>query len=196
MESLNNSKGYVFDNVLGMDELLWIYHLLIESPYWSLARRSTDGQRRRHLVPFVGFPGLEIETEGVIQNEFLAGYFRSIAFRLKSRFHREFNIRLPPEVRRIHVGAKSSYSKTAFHIDSNVETDWTILGFLNPVWNAKDGGEFYLEDEKIEYKAGRFIVFPSSIEHDGGYVVNETISYWRVAVNIILREPDTKLPLV
>ena len=196
MESLNNSKGYVFDNVLGMDELLWIYHLLIESPHWSLARRSTDGHRRRHLVPFVGFPGLEIETEGVIQNEFLAGYFRSITFRLNSRFHREFNTRLPPEVRRIHVGAKSSYSKTAFHIDSNVETDWTILGFLNPVWNAKDGGEFYLEDEKIEYKAGRFIVFPSSIEHDGGYVVNETISYWRVAVNIILREPDTKLPLV
>jgi hypothetical protein len=97
-------------------------------------------------------------------------------------------------VRRIHVGAKSSYSKTAFHIDSSVETDWTILGFLNPVWNAKDGGEFYLEDEKIEYKAGRFVVFPSSMEHDGGYVVNETISYWRVAVNIILREPDNQSP--
>ena len=194
MANRDNSKGFLFDNVLGMDELLWIYHLLIESPSWSLARRSTDGKRLRHLVPFVGFPGLEVETEGVIQNEFLAGYFRSIAFRVRSRFYKEFNARLPPEVRRIHVGAKSSYSKTAFHVDSSIETDWTILGFLNPVWNAKDGGEFYLEDEKIEYKAGRFIVFPSSIEHDGGYVVNETISYWRVAVNIILREPDIKPP--
>ena len=194
MANRDSSKGYCFDNVLGMDELLWIYHLLIESPSWSLARRATDGPRLRHLVPFVGFPGLEVETEGVIQNEFLAGYFRSIAFRIRNRFYKEFNAHLPSEVRRIHVGAKSSYSKTAFHIDSSIETDWTILGFLNPVWNAKDGGEFYLEDEKIEYKAGRFIVFPSSVEHDGGYVVNETISYWRVAVNIILREPDIKTP--
>jgi len=54
------------------------------------------------------------------------------------------------------------------------------------VWNAKDGGEFFLEDHKIEYKSGRFVVFPSNTLHDGGYVKNEKLNYWRVAVNIIL----------
>ena len=54
------------------------------------------------------------------------------------------------------------------------------------MWNAKDGGEFFLEDYKVEYKAGIFIVFHSNTLHDGGYVKNETLNYWRVAVNIIL----------
>jgi hypothetical protein len=117
----------------------------------------------------------------------LAGYFRSVLFRVKHALKRDFNAQIPPEVLRIHIGAKSSFSKTEFHIDSGDKSYWTILGFLNPVWNAKDGGEFYLADEKIEYKAGRFVVFPSSVKHDGGYVVNETLSYWRIAVNIILR---------
>jgi hypothetical protein len=38
----------------------------------------------------------------------------------------------------------------------------------------------------VEYKAGRFVVFPSRTRHDGGYVKNEKLNYWRVAVNIIL----------
>ena len=83
---------------------------------------------------------------------------------------------------RLRVGI----SKTEFHVDSDDETAWTILGFLNPVWNAKDGGEFFLENHKVEYKTGRFIVFPSRTLHDGGYVKNEKLNYWRVAVNIIL----------
>jgi hypothetical protein len=68
-------------------------------------------------------------------------------------------------------------------IDSTDEIVWTILGFLNPVWNARDGGEFFFEDYKIECKSGRFVVFPSRTQHDGGYVKNEQLNYWRVAVS-------------
>jgi hypothetical protein len=178
-------KRFILDNILGGEELLWIYHRLIETPAWNLSR--TSPRPGRNMLPFMGFPGLDVETKGDIHNEFLAGYFRSILFRVKHTLRNDFNAQIPPEVRHIHVGAKSSFSKTEFHIDSSDKRYWTILGFLNPVWNAKDGGEFYLADEKIEYKAGRFIIFPSSIKHDGGYVVNETLSYWRIAVNIILR---------
>ena len=181
-------ERFILDNVLGAEELLWIYHRLIETPAWTLSRTSSGPGR--NMLPFMGFPGLNIETKGDIHNEFLAGYFRSILFRVKHALKRDFNVQIPPEVLRVHVGAKSSFSKTEFHIDSSEKSYWTILGFLNPVWNAKDGGEFYLADERIEYKAGRFIVFPSSVKHDGGYVVNETLSYWRIAVNIICRPPN------
>ena len=113
----------------------------------------------------------------------------TILFKVKHKLKKEYSFNLPSKIKRIDVGAKSSLSKTNFHIDSNIKTDWTILGFLNPVWNTKDGGEFFLENEKITYKGGRFIVFPSCVKHDGGYVINEKLSYWRIAVNIILSQP-------
>ena len=178
------NRHFIVDNILSGEELLWIYHKLIETPSWTLSRTSSGPNR--NMLPFMGFPGLNIETKGDIHNEFLAGYFRSILFRVRHAIKKDFNAQLPPEVLRIHVGGKSSFSKTNFHVDSEDKRHWTILGFLNPVWNAKDGGEFYLANEKIEYKTGRFIVFPSSVKHDGGYVVNEKLSYWRIAVNIIL----------
>jgi len=179
---------FILDNILSGEELLWIYHRLIETPSWTLSRTSSGPGR--NMLPFMGFPGLNVETNGDIHNEFLAGYFRSILFRIKHALKRDFSAQIPPEVLRIHIGAKSSFSKTEFHIDSDDKSYWTILGFLNPVWNAKDGGEFYLSEEKIDYKAGRFVVFPSSVKHNGGYVINEKLSYWRIAVNIILR-PST-----
>src|SRR5262249_51021053 len=170
--------------VLGTDELLWIYHKLLSTSSWRLTR-SSAGVKAAFGLPFVSFPGLDIETLGDIHVQFLSGYFRGVIFRIRT-LAKEIGVILPPNIQRIHVGAKSSFSKTEFHVDSNEENVWTILGFLNPVWNARDGGEFFLEDHKVEYKSGRFVVFPSNTLHDGGYVKNEKLNYWRVAVNIIL----------
>jgi hypothetical protein len=177
-------EHYVFDNVIGADELLWIYHELLSTSSWTLTRASRSG--KGSAVPFFSFPGLHIETAGQVHLDFLSGYFRSIVFRIRTLAKSNNELILPPNIQRIHVGAKSSLSKTEFHVDSDDETAWTILGFLNPVWNAKDGGEFFLEDHKVEYKTGRFVVFPSRTLHDGGHVKNEKLNYWRVAVNIIL----------
>jgi hypothetical protein len=177
-------EHYIFDDVMGADELLWIYQELLTTSSWSL-NRSSGGGKAFHR-PFVSFPGLYIETRGDIHLEFLSGYFRSVVFRIRALAKNNNNIILPPNIQRIHVGAKSSLSKTEFHVDSNDENVWTILGFLNPVWNARDGGEFFLEDHKVEYRAGRFVAFPSNTLHDGGYVKNEKLNYWRIAVNIIL----------
>lgn len=177
-------EHYIFDGVLGTDELLWIYHELLATSSWTLTRTSKGAKVVG--LPFISFPGLNIETRGAIHVEFLSGYFRSVVFRIRELANKTNKLVLPPNIQRIHVGAKSSLSKTDFHVDSNEEGDWTILGFLNPIWNARDGGEFFLEKYKVEYKAGRFVVFPSNILHDGGYVRNETLNYWRVAVNIIL----------
>src|SRR5262245_60305620 len=177
-------EHYIFDGVLGADELLWIYHELLSTSSWTLTRTSSTDKTA--ILPFMSFPGLNIETRGDIHLGFLSGYFRSVVFRIRALTIQKNGAILPPTIQRIHVGAKSSFSKTEFHVDSNEKSAWTILGFLNPIWNARDGGEFYLEDHKVEYKSGRFVVFPSSTLHDGGYVRNEKLNYWRVVVNIIL----------
>ena len=177
-------EHYIFDGVLGTDELLWVYHELLSNSSWTLTRTSADSKTAS--LPFMSFPGLDIETRGDIHIDFLSGYFRGIVFRIRMLAMNNNGTILPPNIQRIHVGAKSSFSKTEFHVDSNDKNSWTILGFLNPVWNAGDGGEFFLEDHRVEYKSGRFVAFRSSTLHDGGYVKNEKLNYWRVAVNIIL----------
>jgi hypothetical protein len=95
----------------------------------------------------MSFPGLDIETGGEIHVDFLSGYFRSVVFRIRALANKHNSVIFPPNIQRIHVGAKSSFSKTELHVDSNEENVWTNLGFLKPVWNAKDGGEFFLEDK-------------------------------------------------
>jgi hypothetical protein len=182
-------EHYIYDGVLGADELLWIYSELLSTSSWTLTRTSTAVKAA--VLPFMSFPGLEIETNGEIHIHFLSGYFRSVVFRVRALASKN-GVTLPPNIRRIHVGAKSSFSKTEFHVDSDDKNAWTILGFLNPVWNAKDGGEFFIEHQKIEYKSGRFVVFPSSISHDGGYVKNEKLNYWRIAANIILDQGESE----
>lgn len=112
--------------------------------------------------------------------------FVGLLHRVRQAAKHRHALTLPAEVYRIHVGAKSSHSRTEFHTDMDSDHFWTILGFLNPIWSSSDGGEFYLEDQKIEFMPGRFILFRSNMKHDGGYVVNETLSYWRIAVNMIL----------
>jgi hypothetical protein len=187
-------EHYLFDNVLGVEELLWIYHELLGTDSWSLTRVSIAGKGA--AKPFFSFPGLRIETEGRIHQDFLSGYFRSVVFRIRELAKSRHGLALPQNIQRIHVGAKSSLTKTEFHVDSEDEGAWTILGFLNPVWNAKDGGEFFLDSHMVQYKTGRFVLFPSRTLHDGGYVKNEKLNYWRVAVNIILddakRTPPSK----
>jgi len=177
-------EHYIFDGVIGADELMWIYHELLSTSSWTLTRSSTGA--KAFGLPFISFPGLNIETRGNIHVGFLSGYFRSVVFRIRALARKNNSLILPPNIQRIHVGAKSSFSKSEFHVDSKEENVWTILGFLNPIWNARDGGEFFLEDQKVEYKTGRFVVFRSNTLHDGGYVKNEKLNYWRVAVNIIL----------
>ncbi len=180
-------EHYIYDGVLGADELLWLYSELLATSSWTLNRSS--GAADAAMRGFMSFPGLEIETNNKIHIPFLSGYFRSVIFRIRTLSGKS-GVKLPANIRRIHVGAKSSFSKTAFHVDLDDTNAWTILAFLNPVWNAKDGGEFFLEQKKIDYKSGRFVVFPSYLSHDGGYVRNETLNYWRVAANIILDQGE------
>jgi len=180
-------EHYLFDGVLQAEELLWIYHKLLAVPSWSLARYSYNSQPA--LRPFMSFPGLEVETEGKPKDEFLSGYFNGLVYRIRALAMSRHGLKLPPRILRIHLGAKASTSKTEFHVDLEDENAWTILGFLNPEWNSADGGEFYLKDHRIEYRSGRFILFRSNTPHNGGFVTNPALTYWRIAVNVLLGAP-------
>jgi len=181
---LKSKDYYIYDDIFSLKELLWIYHTLLNSNSWSLIRST----KKENIAskPFGSFPGMDIENNGIIYNDYLSGYFKSLIFRVQKNLKEENGIDLPDNIIRISVGAKSSQSKTSIHFDSYKKDRWTILGFLNPVWNNEDGGEFYIEKHKINYLPGRIIIFPSNLEHDGGYIRNENLNYWRISLNIIL----------
>ena len=179
-----HNNFFIHDNIISQKELLWIYHTLINSSSWSLSRISS--KESKGLNPFNSFPGLIVEDNGDIKEKYLSGYFKSIIFRVQKEIKKKYELELPDKVIRIHLGAKSSLSKTSFHYDVKENNYWTILGFLNPVWNSEDGGHFFIEEEKIDYLPGRFIVFPSNLVHNGGYINNENLNYWRISLNIIL----------
>lgn len=181
-------EHYVFDDVIGAEELLWIYHELIYSSSWTLS--WTSKQFKTETRGFMGFPGLLIQRAEDHRHGFFSGYFTGITHRIRHAAKLRRSLSLPQRIHRIHATGQSSLSKTEFHTDMDSDQFWTILGFLNPVWNAKDGGEFYLEDHKIDYKPGRFILFKSNTLHDGGFVVNESLNYWRITVSIILGSLD------
>ena len=187
----HTKEYYVIDDLISGEECIHIYNELLCSPNWSLNRQSKSVGP--FPLPTNSFPGLVVEHKGEVMNPYFSGYFRGLVFQVRRRLEQDHKISLPLDIYRMHLGAKNSHSKTDFHKDHNDPNAWSILGFLNPVWNTGDGGEFYIEKEKIEYKTARFIVFKSNLMHNGGYVKNETLSYWRVSLNVILlNQSDSK----
>lgn len=178
-----STQHFILDDILSSEELPLIYHELLKCESWSLA--NTTVSQGKTNIPFSSFPALHIESSSRVQVRCLSDYFRSVIIRIKSRLRKEHGIKLPSHIKRIHVGAKSSMTKSSFHINSRSKEDWTVPGFLNPIWDAADGGVSYLSDHKIENRSGRYIVFPSSVKQGGGCVSNEKLSYWRIAVNMI-----------
>jgi hypothetical protein len=179
---------FLLDDVIDHEECRYLYHTLQASTSWTLSRVSREED---YLDPFKSFPGfIVVETDGTVKNEHFSGYFRALTFRISKLVRERYGVSLPSKIHRIHLGAKNSHSDTEFHKDCEEEDAWTILGFLNPIWNSQDGGELYIDDAKIDYKPGRFVVFKSNLSHNGGYVTNEKLNYWRITLNIIVRSGD------
>lgn len=174
--------------MLDAQEALTLYHGLLETPSWTLCRTST-GQGA--AGQFGSFPGMTVEHQGNVLESFYSGYFRSLLFRVRRMARKEAGLELPGEILRIHLGAKKADSITKSHTDLRSPTAWTVLGFLNPVWNPADGGELMIEDQKIECKMGRFVLFRSNLEHNGGFVKNPELNHWRISLNMILDEPKS-----
>jgi hypothetical protein len=142
---------------------------------------------RSNELEAVGFPGMVIEDKGNSHHTYLSGYFHAVLDIVKLKFEENYKFTLPHNIHRIHLVAKNDKSETQYHNDMD-DNSWTILGFITPVWKLEDGGEFKVEGDTIQYKPGRFIIFKSNLLHNGGFVRNNNLNYWRIGVNIILSD--------
>ena len=167
------------DNVLLEKELFKLYKALIENSCWNLARSSSFGE--------IGtFPGFIIrEDYDKSYNDYWNGYFTSLYERIKIKFYEKYKYNLPDNIFRIHLGAKNETSFTEFHKDSE-EGGITILGFLTPMWSKNWEGALQLEENEIEYKPGKFLIFDSNKIHNG-FGPNKKIPYWRISINYIVK---------
>ncbi len=181
---MKSNRYFIIDDIISIEELNWLYQNLINSKSWSLT--WTSKKESIALMPFNSFPGITIEDHGKIFESYLSGYFKSIQFRIYSRIKSLYSYELPCNIVRTAVCAKSSLSNSSIHLDSSDKDRWTILAFLNPSWDMNDGGEFYIENEKIDFIPGRVIVFPSFLMHNGGNVKAENHNDWRMVLNIIV----------
>lgn len=179
---------YIIDEVLSAKELLDLFHRLQATPRWTLDRHSK--KKSPALATFGAFPGFVVEDDGQVMDEYFSGYFRSLIDRIRQLALEKLDLELPRKIFRIHLNANNSASITEPHKDLDREGAWTILGFLNPVWNANDGGHLEIVDSRVDYESGRFVLFPSNLTHVGGFVKNEKLSYWRISLNIILVDSD------
>jgi hypothetical protein len=178
-------KYYIMDNVIDKTENFKIYNNLINTAMWTLNRFSIVTNNLESSIN--NFPGMVVEQEGQSHNPYLSGYFHSLTSTVKNVFQNQYNFSLPDNIYRIHLGAKNDKTETLFHSDVEDSGSWTILGFLTPVWKAEYGGQINIEGEELEYIPGRFIVFKSNILHNGGFVANNNLDYWRISLNIILK---------
>ena len=181
---MNNSQKdyFVFDNLIDPNEILWLYDAILSEKGWNINCHPGKGKNSA----FNTHPVFSIIKEHNIDSYFWAGYIKSLLFRINNINKKENNFDLPLNIKRCHIIAKSSLSSSETHIDSKDINDWSVIIFLNPIWDSNDGGQFIIENEEFECKPGRIIIFKSNLFHDGGKILNNKINYWRVLLNMIL----------
>ena len=166
------------DDVLLDKELFNLYKGLVSHNGWNLTRSSLGGE--------VGnFPGFIVRNNDEVYNDYWNGYFTSLYERIKISFYEKYKYKLPDLISRIHLGAKNESSMTEFHSDDNSDST-TILGFLTPVWAKDWGGSFQVEEDNIDFKPGKFLIFNSNKAHEG-VGPNKKIPYWRISINYVVK---------
>jgi hypothetical protein len=167
------------DNVLLKKELFKLHKGLIESNGWNLSRTSSGGD----LGMFPGF--LVRDNYDGVTNHYWNGYFTSLYERIKINFFEKYKYELPNNILRIHLGAKNETSFTEFHCDKTDKDCISVLGFLTPVWSKDWGGALQIEENKIDFEPGKFLIFDSNKIHNG-FGPNKKIPYWRISINYII----------
>lgn len=180
-----NKIKYV-DNVILNEDLLNLYRGLITTSNWNLARSSIGGNG---LSPddMNIFPGFVVKDDyNKVYHNYWNGYFTSLCERIKINFYEKYKYKLPEHIYRIHLGATNEISMTKFHDDDDDSNAITILGYLTPIWAQEWGGSTQVEENNIEFKPGKFLIFNSNQIHKGTSP-NKKIPYWRISINYILK---------
>lgn len=136
------------------------YHTLIEKTFLKLVRISNSTLTQSIL--FNNFHGLLIDQSRLILKKYLTGYFKLIFFR------------------------DNKENKKILHSDYQRENYQSILGFLNKTLNTNDGDHIFLEDTKINFFLGRYVISSLSIDNYDGEFNNKNLYSWRKYLNINL----------
>jgi hypothetical protein len=172
-----NKVKYV-DNVI-LDKVLFnLYRNLFSHSGWNLTRSSTGES-------LGNFPGFVVKDNNQVYNNYWDGYFTSLYERIKINFYEKYKYKLPDHICRIHLGAKNENSMTEFHTD-DANDAITVLGFLTPVWAKDWGGSLQVEENNIDFKPGKFLIFNSDEIHEGIGPCKK-IPYWRISINYVIK---------
>ena len=169
------------DNIILKKDLFDLYSGLIQANSWNLSRSSTHG------VSIGTFPGFVVRDNYTnVSNHYWNGYFTSLYEKINMKFYEEYNYELPSIIQRIHLGAKNETSITSFHDDTNDNGAISVLGFITPQWSQDWGGDLQIEENKINFEPGKFVIFDSNQIHNGTGP-SKKIPYWRISINYIIK---------
>lgn len=169
------------DNIILKKDLFNLYSGLIQANSWNLSRSSTHG------VSIGTFPGFVVRDNYTdVSNHYWNGYFTSLYEKINMKFYEKYNYELPSIIQRIHLGAKNETSITSFHDDTNDNGAISVLGFITPQWSQDWGGDLQIEENKINFEPGKFVIFDSNQIHNGTGP-SKKIPYWRISINYIIK---------
>lgn len=174
-----NEKIKFVNNIILKKDLFNLYSGLIKTSNWNLCR-SSGGES---IGTFPGFVVRDNYTD--VFNHYWNGYFTSLYEKINMKFYEKYNYELPNNIQRIHLGAKNEMSITDFHIDTNENNAISVLGFLTPQWSEDWGGDLQVEENKINFESGKFVIFDSNQIHNG-VCPSKKIPYWRISINYIV----------
>jgi hypothetical protein len=177
-----DKKYYILDNIISKKDLSMLYNDLTSDNIWYISRKTTSTE----VGHWPGFIPYDQSTNGV-SNPYWFGRFVGIFENIKNNFLKTYNFELPPNIFRVHVGAKNDASNPGFHIDVEDASTYTIVGCLSPEWSKDWGGELNIEGETIDFIPGRFIIFKSNLRHNGNKVI-KSIDFWKLSLNYVIKQ--------
>ena len=174
---MSSNKIYEIENVLNGFEVKNAYKQLL-SNNWSI-HQAYGNETFSNMYPM-----FRVSFEDSVYQPYWFGYFSGIVSSINSHLRKEKNFDLGSySIKSIILNAQQNSGK--FHFHDHRKFKHVIVGFLTPDWEDSWGGELQIEDKKIKFKPGNFVLFSGNHLHDA-MPVKVNLPYWRISVGIFL----------
>ena len=164
------SKVIIVDDVLSKTVHNFLYNFTMREPIWNA---SIDSKEDHHKL----FGRILYDDERNINTKTNVQALTTMVY-MSILDRVDF---LSDKIKRIHLGVKAPLQDDALHIDNLDDNCYSVLYYLNPEWKKKWGGQTIVDNEKIEYKPNRAIIYKSNTLHRGlapkGPVFRSYINY-------------------
>ena len=129
-------------------------------------------------------PTCRVSFEETIYHPYWFGYFSGLVSAVNSDLRKNKNFDLGNyQIKSIMLNAQQKSSK--FHFHDHRQFKYSLVGFLTPEWDKDWGGSLQIEDTKIQFTPGNFVLFSGSDLHDA-MPVKIDLPFWRISVGIFL----------